>query len=585
MLDVTSFRDNSDVLTRLAFTVYGNPGVYALLLGSGLSRAAGIPTGHGITVDLIRQIAIAQGETNQLDWVAWYYGKFGKPPDYSELIAELGPTSHERRVILANYIEPTEEDIQYGRKIPTSAHRAIADLVRIGMVRVLITTNFDRLQEQALRERGIEPTVVDSEHALRGAEPLTHANCYLLKLHGDYKDARILNTELELSRYNPEITKLLNRILDDYGLIVCGWSGSHDIALRDCIVGNPSRRYSLYWTTRGSLSDNARRIVNHRRGHIVDIADADDFFGNLCNQIQTLARTHQQDPLNIDLLVNSAKRLAAEPDLRIDLHDLVEAEVQKCLDTLRNSTPEVDTTSEGVERLIAFQMSSIESLARVFGVLGRWGDGTEFDSVVSGLVAIWLQVEESTSTLAYLRCYPAVLLLWAYGIGLTIARRWRDLHCLLSHPVQTIHGSPHRFVYLVAEWLLEGYRNEIWRRLPKLQEHRTPDSEHRYAALEGWRNSFAAIMPDFEDVYDRWEILFALIYCEYTPGETDRQSSYFWAPTGRHIWRIKSRQQILASIADGDLHQHLVAAGLAGGNGEQLAVTVSKYGEFVDGVR
>ena len=38
--------------------------------------------------------------------------------------------------------------------------RAIARLVRSGHVRVIVTTNFDRLMENALREEGIEPTVV-----------------------------------------------------------------------------------------------------------------------------------------------------------------------------------------------------------------------------------------------------------------------------------------------------------------------------------------------------------------------------------------------------------------------------------------
>jgi hypothetical protein len=34
-----------DPLTQLAFSIYENKGVYALLVGSGLSRAAEIPTG------------------------------------------------------------------------------------------------------------------------------------------------------------------------------------------------------------------------------------------------------------------------------------------------------------------------------------------------------------------------------------------------------------------------------------------------------------------------------------------------------------------------------------------------------------
>ncbi len=402
---------------------------------------------------------------------------------------------------------------------------------------------------------------------------------------GTTKDARILNTDFELSQYSPEFTTLLDRIFDDHGLIVCGWSGAWDVALFDSIMGNPSRRYSMYWAARGPLGDAAQRIVKHRAGQIVSIVDADDFFAKLRDHVQTLAQTHRENPRNVDLLVSTAKRFAADRDHRIDLHDLLQAEVQRCLHNLRTSTPAVDTAVAGVERLIAFQESSTEPLARMLGVLGRWGDGTEHESVVRGLVAVWLQADENKPVIAHLRCYPAVLLLWAYGIGLTIARRWRDLYDLLSHPVNAGHGGPRRFVYVVSEWLLEGYRNNIWERFPGLQDRRTPDSDHRYDVLDGWRDSFVAVMPDFEDLHDTWEILFALIYCEQAPGETDRQSMRFWAPVGRNIWRSPSRDRILARIADGDLHHDLLDAGLAGGSKERLADTVESYADFAGLVR
>lgn len=50
-----------DPLTQLAFSIYENKGAYALLVGSGLSRAAEIPTGWEITLDLVRRVAAAQG--------------------------------------------------------------------------------------------------------------------------------------------------------------------------------------------------------------------------------------------------------------------------------------------------------------------------------------------------------------------------------------------------------------------------------------------------------------------------------------------------------------------------------------------
>ncbi len=181
--------------------MFENKGVYALLLGSGLSRAAGIPTGWEITLDLVRRVALAQGVETQSDWTKWYREQDGAEPDYSTLLADLAVSPAERRAILHSYIEPDEDDRAKGKKLPTAVHRAIAGLVRDGYVRVIVTTNFDRLLESALREIGVEPTVVTSVDTLSGAEPITHSACCVLKFHGDYKDARILNTDEKLGAY------------------------------------------------------------------------------------------------------------------------------------------------------------------------------------------------------------------------------------------------------------------------------------------------------------------------------------------------------------------------------------------------
>lgn len=155
----------------------------------------------------MRRAGLLQGAADQPDWVAWYRGQFNKDPEYSELLNVLAPTAHERRSILHRYIEATPEDIRQNRKVPTKAHRAIAQLVKDEFIRVIITTNFDRLLENAIREAGVEPTVITSEDDLVGAVPLAHSRCYLIKLHGDYLDTRIRNTESELADYP---TRLMN---------------------------------------------------------------------------------------------------------------------------------------------------------------------------------------------------------------------------------------------------------------------------------------------------------------------------------------------------------------------------------------
>src|SRR5439155_12342944 len=118
----------------------------------------------------------------------------------------------------------TEDERAQDLKMPTPAHRAIAELAKDGYLRLIITTNFDRLLEKAMEEIGLTPTVITTADQIAGAIPLPHAGITIIKLHGDYLDTRIKNTAKELARYNPKLSALLDRILDEYGLIICGWS-------------------------------------------------------------------------------------------------------------------------------------------------------------------------------------------------------------------------------------------------------------------------------------------------------------------------------------------------------------------------
>ena len=108
----------------LSFSMEANKGVYALLLGSGISFSANIPTGWGILKELCRRIMELNGERNE-DPIEWYQNYYNKPPMYDEVIEILARTSTERLGLLAEFFERKEEDEDYVKK-PTKAHKKIA---------------------------------------------------------------------------------------------------------------------------------------------------------------------------------------------------------------------------------------------------------------------------------------------------------------------------------------------------------------------------------------------------------------------------------------------------------------------------
>ena len=274
-----------DPSVSLAMSVQANPGAYAVLVGSGVSRTSGIPTGWGIVCDLITRVAKMQGEDVGDDPEGWYEKRYGAEPDYSKLLLEVAGTPTERSRLLRSYFEPTDEERARGLKAPTPAHRAMARLAKGGFIRMFITTNFDRLLEQALGDENIVPTVIATPDDLEGAPPLSSTDVTIVKVHGDYVDCRIKNTPAELAAYDLAIDALLDRIIADYGFIMVGWSGTWDKALVAAFLRAGPPRYGTWWANRRPPKGPGAKLLAARRGEFAQLSGADEFFTELAERV------------------------------------------------------------------------------------------------------------------------------------------------------------------------------------------------------------------------------------------------------------------------------------------------------------
>lgn len=581
----------NDPTTQLAFSVYENKGVFAVLLGSGLSRSAEIPTGWEITLDLVRRVATAQGVEEQSDWAKWYRDTTGQEPNYSVLLEEIASSPDERRAILHRYIEPNEQDREEGRKTPTKAHHAIAQLVRAGYVRVIVTTNFDRLMENALREQGIEPTVVASADALAGAEPLTHSRCYVLKLHGDYKDARILNTDQELSAYPDNYDRLLDRIFDEHGLIICGWSGEWDHALRAAFLRAPNRRYPVYWAARGSLGAGAQELATHKAAKAIPITSADEFFLTLQQRVETLEQSQRQNPLSVELLVSSAKRYLAKPEYRIQLDELFSQETDRLLDQLDSDILSVQDqwSPENFRTRVQLYESLAEPLARMAGVLGRWGDGKDHDVVLDVLRSLYHHAGKTRGGLTHwlnLRAYPAVLVFTAYGIGLTKAERWETLLKLFSSVLTSEYREPQRVVSTLFLWSWSGGDQQLWQKLEGFDRRKTPLSDHLLEVMTPWSKSFTGADANFDLLFERFELMGSLAaFHENDEAQLEKSAEaaaaqrdvLAWMPVGRSGWNSSMARTLLQELEDEARITELLKAGFAKGSERFLQLFIINF--------
>lgn len=414
---------SGDELLSASFSLYSNPGAYALLLGAGVSASSGILTAWPLFMDLVRQVATLKGETPE-DPEAWYLEKFGVAPTYEGVLEKLGPTQYERQRLLRGYFERSEDDLEAERKLPTPAHRAIARLVRAGALRVIVTLNFDHLIEQAIRDEGLEPTIVASPADIKGMAPLHTLDCCVVHLHGDYLDPTSMrNTVEELRDYDPATQHLLERILQDYGLIVAGWSAKYDPVLRKAIAEHYPGRFTMTWIERSASSEEATQLRTLKKGVVVT-ADADTAFGHLADGVSALTTRESRHPLSIPVAVETAKRELAGRPVAIGLHDRLRQELDRLHDRPEfyvYNQKDADPYDELVERVEEATLLPAALLA----TLAYWGRPETDRWWLSEVPRFATGVDGSgTVKLLNLRVVSGSMLFYAAGIAAVAAQRY-----------------------------------------------------------------------------------------------------------------------------------------------------------------
>lgn len=565
-------------ILSLALSMQAGKGTYALLLGSGVSRSAKIPTGWEVTVDLTRKLAKLKGQNCDPEPEAWYRAAFGEDPDYAQLLEQIGKTPAERRAILRGYFEASEEQRLRGEKVPTQAHRCIADLVSKGYIRVIITTNFDHLIEDALRGDGIEPVILSTPDAVEGAPPLSQVNTLIVKAHGDYLDTRLKNTTGELSHYDERLDRLLDRVFDEFGLVVCGWSATWDVAMRGALERCKGHRYTTFWTRKSPLADESTQLVRLRQAQVIDIEGSDEFFRELSSKVFSLEEIGRPHPLETKVAVSTLKRCLQESHSEMLLNDFVGEETEHLYERLIERNYPVSERTPGyanpdashiVARLKRYE-AECEILVSLF-VTGCYWAGREHDD-------LWWKCLERIANPRTdfpnpfsgfwfeLRRYPALLLLYAGGVAATARRQHSTLVKLLTSPTVSDFGSDEKrlLVLVNSTRMLKDLPSNVFKEIFQVRE--VYGASHRLA--ETLRNPFRGLLPqdrDYDYAFDRFEHFLALAYADMAP-----EMAKGWTPIGRwHIGKASVLERVTEEAAEAGDDWEPLKAGLFGGAKER----------------
>ena len=471
---------------------------------------------------------------------------------------------------MSSYFEPTEQERDEGLKVPTKAHHAIARLVADGFVKVILTTNFDRLLEVALTNADVEPSVVSSPSSAAGTLPIAHSSCTIIKVHGDYLSPDLKNTYEELASYDPAIDRLLDEVLDQYGLIVCGWSGTWDTALRSAILRTPGRRFATYWMNRGTVSPEAQEIISHRDAISVTIQNADSAMENLIEKVQALAAATDQRPVDTAVAIAQLKRYLPDPVHRIRLDDLVMGEVEAVIEQVQDLPNSDRITPTGYAERMEFYERAMSTLMALLANGAFFSDRVEHDRLwVRCTERLATRTQEQNGTTAYIdmQQYPTLLALYALALGALAANRVDSIASVLTNikvrdksefepmPVAWTVASLRVLDPVIVKGSLDGFEGK-----------KTPVSDHLCDLMGPTMSGIVADQQRFEDLFDEVEYLLGVAYTVHGFGP---------GPVGRSVRRTAPRNRQRGSLT----RRHapaLVAAGLFNSD-EHLSQTLQTY--------
>jgi hypothetical protein len=171
----------------------------------------------------------------------------------------------------------------------------------------------------------------------------------------------------------------------------------------------------------------------------------------------------------------------------------------------------------------------------------------------------------------------------AYGIGLTRAERWGVLHRLFVTQIDVAYNGFQRVVdfMFLDKWECSG--NDLWNLVMEKRLKR-PLSDHLFALFTSWQSSFAGVTPDFELLFEKFEVLGSLAFFEKVNATEvkaqlakDPRQGWEWMPIGRAGWNNADGDKIVADLESSALRSALLEAQFANGNSELLDAFIANF--------
>lgn len=238
-------------------------------------------------------------------------------------------------------------------------------------------------------------------------------------------------------------------------------------------------------------------------------------------------------------LSERVKDYLSDPRYRIRLDDLASENVRLALSQLgeeRFSVLEQVTAEDFAERIRNYE-DAISRLNVLTILLARWGNNDHQSLLerILGRLADSIDSRGGSTIWLGLRWYPIMYLMYSGGIAALSSRNYNSLATILRATVGS-NSSGHESADTLTsavKGILEVDRAEMFKRLPGYERYYTPRSEYLFKTLQPQLEDLLFLGKSYEDIFDRFEILYALSYADLEM----QRDHHVWGPPGRFGWK------------------------------------------------
>lgn len=385
-------------------------------LGAGTSRSSGLPAAVDLIWDLKRQYYCAkENQDVQAHNVSnhaikakiqSYFDLKGCPEIWSneEYSYYFDLIFGEDYAAQQSYIQ---DQMSPDKVTLTIGPRALAALLEMGRSRLIFTTNFDDVLEDAYAAvAGKNLTSFNLEGSYAALEALNAERFPIYaKVHGDFRYQKIKNLSRDLLTNDEKIQECFVAAAGRYGLIVAGYSGrdSNVMAMFEQALAQPNPfPHGVWWTFphASSVSATVIEFIEAARekgivAHIVETGTFDLMLHKIWRQIpdrpQVLddkVRTARAHPVSIPL----PEPGKSYPILRTNALEIVEAPRQ-CGTFPAGGVPAADV-------FFAVRENQPDAVISYLDGIVFWGESAQVAKSLEGLIANDVGVREITDPAA-----------------------------------------------------------------------------------------------------------------------------------------------------------------------------------------